>query len=589
MSRILAADDNKMVRLFYESVLTYLGQEHEICKNGLEALESFKREPAELVILDFDMPIMNGFDCCKAIRNLPEGVLVPIVIVSSHDDEEHISKGLDAGASDYLVKPVKEAHLIAKLKNCLKVSAFRKGECDLIKEHSLIGGRYRVERMLGSGSHSTVFLVSDIQAGEKHFALKMLKESASCEEISKPFFEIAGKVKELQSEEVVKILDIGQSGGRLYVVMEYLDGGDLSGILRRRKKINEAESAKMACDIAKGLNAFHAAGIIHLDIKPENILRDSVTGKFKLADFGLVTIRSTATMPLNAEIWSTLAYVPPEYFSENAEIGLESDIYSLGVTLYQCMTGDNPFLCERPAITMFRHMNFVPPLLDTCDRTLSSRMSSLVSSMMDKRMEARPTALDVAGRLEDIIATPEPIGSKISRPDASPEKAKEVSGTYALGKTDAKIRKIQKERGKVAHIEKIKVLSFAFLLSILVVLGCGIAGYYINVSFFEQHSAPGALVSVDCVKCGNMDNRRIDDITKSHCAKCGGQLGYAMKCSSCNKVFPLLPEKLDMIEDKAKAIAKIEKAHRCPACSSDKTAPIPFKFGQSVVLKQPRP
>ncbi len=567
MSRILAADDNKMVRLFYESVLSYLGQEFEICKDGKEALEAFKREAADLVILDFDMPQMNGFECCKAIRSLPEGVLIPIVIVSSHDDEDHISRGLEAGASDYLVKPVKEAHLVAKLKNCLKVSAFRKGECDLIKERSVVGGRYRVERMLGSGSHSTVFLASDLQDAERPRALKMLKECASSEEISKPFFELAGRIKELQSGKIVKIMDLGQANGRLYAAMEFVDGGDLAGILKKRKKLGEAEAVRMACDIAKALEAFHSAGIIHLDLKPENILRDSATGGFKLADFGLITARSSATMPLNAEIWSTLAYVPPEYFSEDAEIGLQSDIYSLGVTLYQCITGDNPFLCERPAITMFRHMNFVPPLLNACDKAISSKTSALVASMMAKSMDARPTASEAVKALEDIIANPEAVSTKVCGKEVSSAKAAEVGASLGIDEVKEHAKAERSAKVKAARSEKTRHYSAALLMGALIAVICYLAGMALNKALFGYGTEPGAMISTLCAKCGYLDRRRVMDISKDHCAKCGGMTGYAMKCLDCRKNFPSRPAMPEGL-DKAAEAACIEKAKTCPHCGS---------------------
>lgn len=572
MSRILAADDNKMVRVFYEGIIGYLGQECEICKDGLEALEAFKRNPADLVILDYDMPGMDGFECCKAIRRLPDGVMVPIVIVSSHDDENHVARGLDAGATDYLAKPVKEAHLIAKLRNYLKASSFRKGECDLIKEHAVIAGRYRVERMLGSGSHSTVFLVSDIKDGDRRLALKMLKECASGAEMSKPFFETAGKIKALESGNVVKIIDMGQTGGRLYAIMECMDGGDLAGILKKRGRLTEPEAAAMALDVAKALAAFHGIGLIHLDVKPENILRDSTTGAYKLADFGMITMRSTSTMPLNAEIWSTLAYVPPEYFSDKAEVGLSSDVYSLGVTLYQSMTGDNPFLCERPAITMFRHMNLTPPLLSDCDRTISPRMTALVSSMMDKSMELRPTAAETVKLLEDIIAKPEAI---------SPQLVKEEAGRLQAGpalKTleGAKAKPMTSIGLGVEKGDKVKNLHMMTAIAIMLALICGMFGYIINGEIFKSGVEQGALLAVDCVKCGTLDKRRIADISKAHCAKCGGKLGYAMKCAACSNVFPCQMENIEGITDRKAAIASIEKAKRCPKCGSGKTDPVSY-------------
>ncbi|OGV50782.1 MAG: hypothetical protein A2017_12895 [Lentisphaerae bacterium GWF2_44_16] len=575
MSRILAADDNKLLRVFYEDVLSYLGQEYEICKNGQEALDAFKRQAADLVILDVDMPVMNGFDCCRAIRNTPEGVSVPIVIVSSHDDENHIAMGLDAGANDYLIKPVKETHLIAKLKNFLKNSSFLKGECDLIKGHATISGKYRVEKMIGSGAHSTVFQVTDIQSN-KTLALKMLKESASSNDISKPFFETAAKIRELQSDYIVKILDMGQFSERLYIVMEFIDGGDLSELLKRKKILSEHETAKMAEDIALALKTFHSAGLIHLDLKPENILIDSATGKYKLADFGLITVRSTTTMPLNAEIWSTLAYVAPEYFSEEGVVSGASDIYSLGVTMYQCISGDNPFLSERPAITMSRHMNLIPPLLKSSNSIVSSGISCIVADMLNKPMELRPNAEEAARKIEEIINNPEIVTKSMDNVKALSSKAREISGQMPVEEVKAQIRKERRIRAKFETSQQWKSIASAGLATIFIALIFMLLGYGLNTIFFEQKQpAQGALITTNCSKCGTIDRLRIADITKSKCGKCGSTLGYAMKCESCNKIFPYILPPLNNLKDKNAIMAKLEEARKCPACGSTKVALLP--------------
>lgn len=572
MSRILAADDNKMIRVFYEGVLAYLGLEYEVCQNGQMALDAFKRQPADLVILDVDMPVMNGFECCRAIRNTPEGIFVPIIIVSSHDDENHIAMGLDAGANDYLIKPVKETHLIAKLKNFLKKSSFLKVECDLIKEHTVIGGIYRVEKMIGSGTHSTVFNVTDIR-NNKTLALKMLKESASSEEIAKPFFEIAAKIKELQSDYVVKIFDIGQYNGRLYAVMEFIDGGDLAGLLKKRKTLSGPETAKMAKDIACGLSDFHNAGLIHLDLKPENILMDSATGRFKLADFGLITVRSTATMPLNAEIWSTLAYVPPEYFSDEGVVCSASDIYSLGVTIYQCVTGDNPFLSERPAITMSRHMNLMPPLLEKCDNTVSVSLSNLVADMLSKSMEDRPVSTEVTDRLEMIIANPGISAKHLREADFSSIKAKEIAGQKSLEDIKNKIKEVRKSRIDTEVSAWRKSMSFASIITVLVILTFAWLGYYLNILLLEpKHSEPGALITIDCSKCGLIDRIRTVDVTKCKCKKCGSAVGYAMKCGSCGKSFPYIAPSIADYADKKAIMLKLQEARKCHYCGSAKVS-----------------
>lgn len=122
MPRILVADDNEMIRFFYDDVIGRSGMDFEICKDGQEAFDSFLEQVADVVILDYEMPGLNGIECCKAIRETAKGVDVPIMIVSAHNDEALISRFFEAGANDYLSKPVKENLLMEKLKNHLGIS-----------------------------------------------------------------------------------------------------------------------------------------------------------------------------------------------------------------------------------------------------------------------------------------------------------------------------------------------------------------------------------------------------------------------------------------------------------------------------------
>lgn len=585
MPRILAADDNKMIRVFYEDVIATLGMDFQICKDGREALEAFRKQPADLVILDYEMPEMDGFECCKAIRNTPEGVMVPIIIVSSHDDEEHISKCLDAGANDYLTKPVKETHLIAKLKNHLRISALNKGECDLIKSHAVIGGRYRIERMLGCGAHSTVFLVSDTQDNEKQLALKLLNETASAGDVAKEFFKVADKVKGISSDYVVKILDIGQYGGRAFVVMEYLDGGDLSGLLKKKGRLDEAETLRMALDIALGLEAFHSANLIHLDLKPENILLDSATGHFKLADFGIITKRTTSTMPLNSEIWSTLAYVPPEYFREDAEVSQASDIYSLGVTIYQCFTGDNPFMSERAAVTMFRHINIQPPLLKDCGLLISPELSDLVTLLLSKSMTERPDAKQTAEMLDAIIKNPMSQATRIRlMAEESAQKAGQIKESMSIDKVKSEINASRKVKAKVEREERRKSFAVMFILTVTITSVCIGLGYYLSRHVLAPSPEAGARVTLSCSKCGKICTRRTTDIKKEHCPECGASLGYAMNCNFCKKIFSYCMEDLSGITDKLVLISKMDESRKCHHCGSRNIEPVKLATESEAVI-----
>ena len=149
MARILIADDSLVVRKSYESMLTFLGHEVISCKDGKDTVAAFETQSPELLILDVQMPVMNGLEACRAIRRLPNGISVPIIIVSALEDEDDILKGLNAGANDYLIKPVKEAHLIAKLKTSLGISALHRQDFDLAKKRTVFAGKYRIEKMLG--------------------------------------------------------------------------------------------------------------------------------------------------------------------------------------------------------------------------------------------------------------------------------------------------------------------------------------------------------------------------------------------------------------------------------------------------------
>lgn len=575
MSKILVAEDSIITQVAYNQMLDFLGHDVIMCGNGLQAVTRFKETHPELIILDVDMPEMNGFDACREIRKTPEGLNVPIIMVSAGDTEEDIVNGMNAGANDYLIKPVKEPHLIAKLKTFLKFSMVHKDDLELVKNHVEFAGRYTIEKLLGHGAHSVVFLAKDKESGN-HVAVKLVS-TPELESFSKAFIETAGKIKKIESPNVLKIHDFGQYAGRFYIILEFAEKGDLSRLLKQRK-FTEEEAVKMALDLIKGLKEFEKYGIVHFDIKPENIM---ISGNdYKLGDFGIATQRDTATIPIKMEIWSTAAYMPPEYLNDSSAVSSKSDIYSLGITIYQALTGDNPFQSDKPTVAMFKQVNLVPPSLQSFDGRITKYFSDSVAAMMDKNPENRPSLNEVEAVFNHIlkyIAVRPPEGVKEVTADASFKKAKKDLDVL----TDATPALAAKK--EIFHKKFISLLTFAkfgFARSIAVIMlliGLSVfSGFLIYNSFIDrgEQSPPGSLSAVACLKCKKAYEKRIIDIKNAQCVHCGGAIAYRQKCCNCNFEFPYkspatIPENFKLA---AEMMAELNK---CPKCSSPDTEPAP--------------
>lgn len=587
MSRIIVADDSKLALTFYSQILDYLGHEVILCENGRKAVEEFKKKAANLLILDLEMPEMNGDEACVEIRKLPEGISVPVIIVSAHDDEKAIMQGLSAGANDYLIKPVKEAHLIAKLKTFLYTSALHKKDIDLAKNHTLFAGRFRIEKLIGYGSHSVVFMAADVQDNNKKVALKLMNDQFVNDDICKPFIQLAEKVKSINSGNVLKIFEYGMSNGQLYMVLEYADGGDLANLLKMRN-LSEYETARLGSDIARALDEFNQKGIVHLDLKPENIMISGTT--FKLGDFGLTVSRESATMPINTEIWSTVSYMSPEALSDEGNVTIKSDIYSLGITLYQAVSGDNPFQADKPAVSMYRQINYNPPTLKDYNKNLSSALSDIIELMLNKAPDERPSLKELEYTLPQLaefldhkvkvaVAAPEPSAS--SDMESTENLSEMVKAEIRVSKEIAAIRRriLRIRRKKIAPVTEnlIRVLFIISLIFIFSSIG------YLSFQLISGGSGKpvvikrGVEAQTMCTKCGKTEERKVLDISKTLCNRCGSKLGYAYVCDDCKNIFPFVPPSDKGSADKNEYLKKYEASAKCPKCGKSDIKPLPTK------------
>jgi len=206
-----------------------------------------------------------------------------------------------------------------------------------------IGGRYALERRLGAGGMSTVFLAHDAVL-ERNVAVKLLAEHLSDDEdFVARFRREALAAARLQHPNIVQVFDSGEDepSGRHFIVMEYVNGPSCADILRSQRQLGVEQTVDIVRGACHGLDYAHRAGVVHRDVKPGNLLVSDESGTIKLADFGIAKAAEQTRITQVGAVLGTAAYLSPEQ-ATGEEAGPASDIYSLGVCAYQFLTGRLP-------------------------------------------------------------------------------------------------------------------------------------------------------------------------------------------------------------------------------------------------------
>lgn len=240
--------------------------------------------------------------------------------------------------------------------------------------------RFELMEEVGRGTMGVVFRAYDRELDEV-VALKILSEKFSEDEEAQSRFRLEVKsTRRLSHPNIVRIHDIGEESGRKYISMEYVDGGDLKRLIASQKRIQPPEAVEYGIQIASALSAAHALGILHRDIKPANVLltADKVC---KLTDFGIATFLEEASDISSDIIVGTPLYMSPEQ-SEGKQLTPASDIYSLGIVLYEMLTGSPPF---RTGNIAYHHIFTTPPPM----RGAEPAMEALVMKCLEKKPSAR--------------------------------------------------------------------------------------------------------------------------------------------------------------------------------------------------------
>ena len=254
--------------------------------------------------------------------------------------------------------------------------------------HSLeqvVDNRYRIVRPLGAGGMAEVYLAHD-NVLQRDVALKVMSgRYAGDEEFVERFKREAQSAAVLSHPNIVSIYDRGESeDGTYYIAMEYLCGGTLKDRILKRGALPPRTAAAVALQIAEALQAAHEAGVVHRDIKPHNVLVTEA-GNVKVGDFGIARAASSSTMTRTGSILGTAHYISPEQ-AMGEPVGPQSDLYSLGVVLYEMLTGTLPYDAETSIGIAMKHVNghLVPP------RELNPEISRGMNAVVMRLLEKNP-------------------------------------------------------------------------------------------------------------------------------------------------------------------------------------------------------
>ncbi|WOQ70455.1 Stk1 family PASTA domain-containing Ser/Thr kinase [Microbacterium limosum] len=362
----------------------------------------------------------------------------------------------------------------------------------------LVDGRYRVRARIARGGMATVYVATDLRL-ERRVALKVMHGHLSDDAVFQGrFIQEARAAARLADPHVVNVFDQGQDEGIAYLVMEYLPGITLRELLREQKRLDVAQTITIMDATLSGLAAAHRAGIIHRDVKPENILL-AEDGRIKIGDFGLARA-TTANTATGQMLLGTIAYLAPELVTRG-QADARSDIYALGIMLYEMLVGDQPYKGEQPMQIAYRHATDTVPRPSAKNPQVPEQLDELVLWATEKVPDDRPRdAQEMLEKLREIEreigVTPAPTRATVGIPTVSDGGSGELTavlpaaGTTAMASTNAPGVDIDNSARLRSRAGRRRAKGAWLLVIVLLLAGlAGGAGWWFG-------SGPGSLVAV---------------------------------------------------------------------------------------------
>src|SRR6266516_3076590 len=250
-----------------------------------------------------------------------------------------------------------------------------------------LSGRYRLDEKIGSGGMSTVYRARDMTL-ERDVAVKLMhREIAADSDHLERFRREARAVAQLSHPYIVSVIDAGEDEGRPYIVFEYVEGKTLKDRIRRMGRLPVAEAVAYAVEIARALGYAHQRHIVHRDVKPQNVLIDP-EGSAKVTDFGIARSLQEEGLTADGRVLGTTDYVSPEQ-ALGQEVNGQSDIYSLGVVLFEMLTGEVPFHGENQVAVAMKHVREDLPDIQVRRPEVSATLAAVLDRMTEKELDRR--------------------------------------------------------------------------------------------------------------------------------------------------------------------------------------------------------
>jgi beta-lactam-binding protein with PASTA domain/tRNA A-37 threonylcarbamoyl transferase component Bud32 len=347
-----------------------------------------------------------------------------------------------------------------------------------VNPERIFNNRYRIESRLGNGGMALVYSGTDTLL-RRRVAIKVLREQyAADDDFVKRFSYEAQAAAKLSHPNIVSVYDFGSEDHAYFIVMELVDGETLAEQIAAERRIPEPVAVDYAVQIASGLAYAHRQGLLHRDIKPANILitKDDVV---KISDFGIARAVSENTLGVTQPgmVMGSVYYLSPEQ-AQGLTIDETSDLYSVGVVLYQMLTGKLPFAGDSPVAVALKHVSTPAPAIDSAATGISPALASIVDRLLQKNPRDRfASATELASALREARERPsvaQPVGStpgetpkapvppprRSAAPDRRPAAAAPPATASAVGRSEAARQR-----------NALRTIAFVALLVIAVVAG----------------------------------------------------------------------------------------------------------------------
>ena len=372
--------------------------------DGLMALQHILINPPDLILADIRMPGLDGFGMLAALRSQAGTAAIPLIFMTSVRDPKAQREGMRLGADDFLVKPISRVDLLDAVNSRLERAAvLRAGSVQVpaaarvdqpvlppdaadmlaVLHEISVRGEYSVLRKLGEGGSSTVYLARELHS-ERQLVLKIIRSDGEATDHFACRFALENAMLErVSSRHVVHVHAHGIGERYAYIVMEYFAGGTLR--TQMRVPLAARRANELLREVAEGAASLHQCGIVHRDLKPENVMVRT-DGSLAIADLGIAAdLGKGDNVDADDIVFGTPTYMSPEQ-ARGLPLSKPSDIYSLGVMLYEMLVGKPPFSAPNVRALMHQHTTAPVPRLPV-ELTV---YQPLIDSMLAKAPDARP-------------------------------------------------------------------------------------------------------------------------------------------------------------------------------------------------------